>query len=224
VVSVMKEPVAHRLVVLWIAILGIAVPALAADHLQATLAVRVRDGRDVPAKLLQEVTGHITKSIRDAQVLNTAARGPGRFVITVSLPADERLKFEKMVVELPTGSFAAPVAVESWNVNPRTESVAATEETTAAHAVPFQIDVDRSGGIAVARLREVPVKDVLSYLARAVKLQYVCPDEIADRPVWAELRNVTVEEFLKAIKTALNVELTKSGALWIFSSKETRPR
>lgn len=200
--------------------LGVASTVCAADHLQALLTVRVRDGREVPAKLLQEVTGHITHTIHDVQVLNTATRGPGRFVITVSLPAEERLKFEKMVVELPTASFSAPVAVESWNVNPRAESVGTTEDTTPAAAVPFQIDLDRSGTLSQVRLREVPVKDVLSFLARSAKLQYVCPDEIADRPVWAELRNVTLEDLLKAIKTALNVELTKSGAVWIFSSKK----
>ena len=217
------RPVATVLVSLFAAIV-IAVPLFAADSLQAVLSIKVREaGKDVPPRLVQEITSHVTRQIRDAQVLNTVGRGVGRFAMTVSLPPEERLKFEKMVVELPTATFTLPVLVESWNINPRGDSAGASDDTTAPADVHFLIDVDRAGGeLSAVKLAEVSMKDVLGYLARTVRLQYVCPDEIAARAVWADLRGVTIEEFLKSLKTSLNVELTKSGSVWVFSNKEAR--
>lgn len=217
------KPVAISVVLAFSAIL-IAAPVLAAaDALQAVLSIKVREpAKDVPPRLIQEITAHVGRQIRDAQVLNTVGRGQGRLAMTVALPPEERLKFEKMVVELPTATFSVPVDVESWNIN-TAGSVGAADDTTAPADVHFLIDVDRTGlGLTAVKLSEVPVKDVLSYLARTVKLQYVCPDEIAARAVWADLRAVTVEEFLKSLKTTLNVELVKSGAVWVFSNKEAR--
>lgn len=216
--------VAHVLVCL-LAAIGIAAPlAAAADSLQAVLSIKVREpGREVPPRLIQEINGHVTRQIRDAQVLNTAGRGTGRFAMTVALPPEERLKFEKMVVELPTATFSMPVDVESWNINARGDSSGATDGTTAPADVHFLIDVDRTGGtLERVKLSEVPMKDVLAYLSRTSRLQYVCPDEIAARAVWADLRGITIEEFLKSLKTSLGVELTRSGQVWVFSNKEAR--
>lgn len=218
------RPVATLAVLLFSAILIAGPLAAAADGLQAVLSIKVREpAKDIPPRLVQEITGHVSRQIRDAQVLNTVGRGPGRFAMTVSLPPEERLKFEKMVVELPTATFSVPVDVESWNINARGESTGASDDTTAPADVHFLIDVDRAGGGLVAvKLSEVPVKDVLSYLSRTLRLQYVCPDEIAARAVWADLRGVTTEDFLKSLKTSLGVELVKSGQVWVFSNKEAR--
>jgi hypothetical protein len=195
--------------------------ARAESPFTAVLAVRIKEpAREVPAKLVAEVTAHLQRTLRDTQVLNVS-KGSGRFVINVSFPADERLKFEKMVVELPTVAFSTPVLVESWNINARTESSAATEDTTSSALGNFAIEMGASSGqIASVRLREVPVKDVLSFLARRARLQYMAPAEVTDRVVWAEARDVTVDEFLKGLKSTLAVDLVRMGPLYIFSRKE----
>ena len=218
------RPVAISVVMLFSAMCIAGPLAAAGDALQAVLSIKVREpAKDVPPRLIQEITAHVTRQIREAQVLNTVGRGPGRFAMTVALPPEERLKFEKMVVELPTATFSVPVDVESWNINTRGDSASASDDTTAPADVHFLIDVDRTGAVLSAvKLNEVPVKDVLSYLARTVRLQYVCPDEIAARAVWADLRGVTIEEFLKSLKISLGVELVKSGSVWVFSNKESR--
>ncbi|MBI4865021.1 MAG: hypothetical protein HY815_32895 [Candidatus Riflebacteria bacterium] len=217
---------------LWALWLGLAI--LAPDvfgsgdsQLQAVLAVRVRDGvREVPAKLLAEVTSHLQRAVKDLTVVTTTpTRGAPRFVMVVSFPAEERLKFEKMVVELPTAAFSNAVNVESWNINYRPDSAGATDETTQVPFVNFKLDLDSRGTIVAARLKDVSLKDILGYLARTARIQYVCPLELAERTLSAELRNLTVDEFFRALRLALSIDIDKQGAVYVVSQgHRARPK
>jgi hypothetical protein len=198
-----------------------ALLAAGETQLQAVLALRLTEGaREVPPKLVTEVVAQLQRTIHDIQVLSTTKSGgtknAGRFVMVVSFAQEDRLKFEKMVVELPTATFSQPVRVESWNVNVRVESVGASEETTPAPFANFKLELDGRGSIAQARLRDVALRDILAYLARTARLQYLCPAEFAERTVSADLRNVSLDDFLKALKSALGIDVTRQGPIYIF--------
>jgi len=201
---------------LW-GLLMFASMTLGADPLlQAMLSIRLSEGvREVPPRLVTELIGHLQHTIRDIQVI-TITKGAGRFVLVVSFPQEDRLKFEKMVVELPTATLSLPVKVESWNVNNRVESVGPTDETTSVAFTNFKLTLDGRGSITSAKLRETPLKEILSYLARTVRLQYVCPPDLSERTVCADLKHLSLDDFLRAVKLALGVEVTKQGSVHVF--------
>ena len=62
----------------------------------------------------------------------------------------------------------------------------------------------------------------LTFVRYTVKPDRIAENEALSRAVFAELRGTTVEDLLKTLKVALGVELTHTGAVWVFSNKEMK--
>lgn len=195
--------------------------AAAAETLRGQLVLVVKGGlKETPDKLVEEISDHIRARIQTVSIANVLKGGDGRIILEVTFAADRKLAFEKMVAELPAVGFIVPVTVEGWNVKPGVDPAAGGGDHDAPRQPEFDMTLSaKRDTISSLNFKEVPLRDVLSYLGQQMNLEYICPGEIGRRLVTAQLRNVTLAAFLEGLKLGLDIGIRKVGGFYVFSAR-----
>ncbi|MBI3889941.1 MAG: hypothetical protein HY303_00255 [Candidatus Wallbacteria bacterium] len=220
------SPVLRRLaygastVLLCLAIaLGVPAGALA-DSLRGQLVLLTKGGlKETPDKLVDEISDARVQAVSITNVLKSA---DGRIILEITFPSERKLAFEKMVAELPAVNFIVPVTVEGWNVKPTIDPIAAPEGERGESPRPGDFDMTinaKRDSISSLNFRDVPLRDVLSYLGQQMNLEYICPGEVGRRLISAQLRSVTLPQFLDGLKLGLDIGIKKIGGFYVFSAR-----
>lgn len=212
-----------------LAALLVMAPAAAPAHAESLRGqlVLVTKGsfKDLPDKLVDEVSDHIKARVQSVSVTNVLKSADGRMILEIQFPADRKLAFEKMVAELPTVNFLVPLTVEGWNVKPGTDQATPDRTGDEPRHGEFDIAINvKRDTINSLSFRDVPLRDVLIYLGQQMNLDYICPSEIGRRQITAQLRSVTLNQFFDGLRLSLDVGIKKIGNFYVFSGKAEKPR
>lgn len=172
----------------------------------------------LPKTFTEDLKAHVEAVVPGAGPPNILKGAEGRLILELSFPSASRTVFEKMVAELPTAPFSVPVRVESWNIKAVALSVVGSSPS---EPPPPELDVvigGKSDVIESLQFREVQLRDALAYLAQHVEFQYICPGDLGEASITAQLRRVSLDEFLEGVALGLDIPLRKVGTFYVFVS------
>lgn len=208
-------------------VLALAASPALAESLRGQLVLLTKGVlKETPDKLVDEISDHIRARVQAVNITNVLKSADGRIILEITFPSERKLAFEKMVAELPAVNFLVPVTVEGWNVKPTIDPVAAPDPDRADAPRPGDFDMTinaKRDSISSLNFRDVPLRDVLAYLGQQMNLEYICPGELGRRPVSAQLRAVTLPQFLEGLKLALDITIKKVGGFYVFSPRGDSP-